>query len=58
VLDVTDKGFVVRDMVPGITVGDLQALGDAELPSCTKSDEPLFRHTGEGRYPYFHRDSG
>jgi 3-oxoadipate CoA-transferase, beta subunit len=31
VIDVTDKGFVVIDMVTGITVADLQALGDAEL---------------------------
>ena len=31
VLDVTDRGFVVRDTVPGITLADLQALGDAEL---------------------------
>jgi 3-oxoadipate CoA-transferase beta subunit len=33
VIDVTDKGFVVIDTVPGLTVGDLQALGDAELYS-------------------------
>jgi len=31
VIDVTEKGFVVRDMVPGITLADLQALGDAPL---------------------------
>ena len=31
VFDVTEKGFVVRDMVPGITLADLQALGDAPL---------------------------
>ena len=31
VLDVTEKGFVVIDMVPGIALADLQALGDAEL---------------------------
>jgi 3-oxoadipate CoA-transferase beta subunit len=31
VIDVTDKGFVVIDSVPGITLGDLQALGDTEL---------------------------
>jgi 3-oxoacid CoA-transferase B subunit len=31
VIDVTDRGFVVRDMVPGMTLGELQALGDAEL---------------------------
>jgi 3-oxoadipate CoA-transferase, beta subunit len=31
VIDVTDKGFVVIDMVPGITIADLQALGDSEL---------------------------
>jgi 3-oxoadipate CoA-transferase beta subunit len=31
VIDVTDKGFVVIDTVPGITLADLQALGDAGL---------------------------
>ena len=31
VLEVTDKGFVVRDTVPGISLTELQALGDAEL---------------------------
>ena len=31
VIDVTDKGFVVRDMAPGMTLGDLQPLGEAEL---------------------------
>ena len=31
VIDVTDKGFVVREMALGMTLGDLQALGDAEL---------------------------
>jgi 3-oxoadipate CoA-transferase beta subunit len=31
VIDVTDKGFVVRDMVPGISLAELRALGDAEL---------------------------
>ena len=31
VIDVTDQGFVVRDMVPGITLVELQTLGDAEL---------------------------
>jgi len=31
VLDVTERGFVVIDMVLGITIGELQALGDAEL---------------------------
>ncbi|MBV9554284.1 MAG: 3-oxoacid CoA-transferase subunit B, partial [Alphaproteobacteria bacterium] len=31
VLDVTERGFAVRDMVPGMTLADLQALGDAEL---------------------------
>ena len=31
VIDVTEKGFVVRDMVPGMTVADLQPLGEAEL---------------------------
>jgi len=31
VIDVTAQGFVVRDCVPGITIAELQALGDAEL---------------------------
>ncbi|HXO03213.1 MAG TPA: 3-oxoadipate CoA-transferase, partial [Stellaceae bacterium] len=31
VIDVTDKGFVVIDTVPGMTIDDLQALGDAPL---------------------------
>ena len=31
VIDVTDSGFVVIDMVPGITLADLQPLGDALL---------------------------
>jgi 3-oxoadipate CoA-transferase beta subunit len=31
VIDVTDKGFVVIDMVPGVTLAELAALGDAEL---------------------------
>ena len=31
VIDVTDLGFVVLDMVPGIALADLQALGDAKL---------------------------
>ena len=31
VLDVTERGFVVIDMVPGISLDELQALGDAEL---------------------------
>ena len=31
VIDVTGHGFVVRDMVPGMTLADLQPLGDAEL---------------------------
>jgi 3-oxoadipate CoA-transferase, beta subunit len=31
VIDVTDKGFVLRDMVPGISLAELQALGDAML---------------------------
>jgi acyl CoA:acetate/3-ketoacid CoA transferase beta subunit len=33
VLDVTERGFVVREMVPGMTISELQALGDAELYS-------------------------
>ena len=33
VIAVPDTGFVVVDTVPGITIGDLQALGDAELYS-------------------------
>jgi len=31
VIDVTDKGFVVIDTVPGISLDQLQALGDAPL---------------------------
>jgi 3-oxoacid CoA-transferase B subunit len=31
VIDVIDKGFVVRDTVPGISLAELQTLGDAEL---------------------------
>jgi 3-oxoadipate CoA-transferase, beta subunit len=31
VLDVTPKGFVVRDMVEGLTRGELQARSEAEL---------------------------
>jgi 3-oxoadipate CoA-transferase beta subunit len=31
VIEVTDKGFVVRDMVAGLSLDELQALGDAEL---------------------------
>jgi len=31
VIDVTERGFVVIDMVPGMTLGDLQPLGEAEL---------------------------
>ena len=31
VIDVTDKGFVVRDTVAGLSLDELQALGDAEL---------------------------
>jgi 3-oxoadipate CoA-transferase beta subunit len=31
VIDVTAKGFVVVDMVSGMTLAELQALGDAEL---------------------------
>ena len=31
VLDVTERGFVVRDMVPGLTLGELQARTEAEL---------------------------
>jgi 3-oxoadipate CoA-transferase beta subunit len=33
VIDVTERGFVVLDMVPGMTLGNLQALGDAPLYS-------------------------
>lgn len=31
VLDVTSRGFVVRDMVPGLTMGELQARTEARL---------------------------
>jgi 3-oxoadipate CoA-transferase beta subunit len=31
VIDVTENGFVVVDMVPGISLKELEALGDAEL---------------------------
>jgi 3-oxoadipate CoA-transferase beta subunit len=31
VIDVTDQGFVVRDMVPGLSLSDLQARTGAEL---------------------------
>jgi len=31
VIDVTERGFVVVDMAPGMTLGELRALGDAEL---------------------------
>ena len=31
VLDVTERGFVVIDTVPGVTLGDLEPLGDAKL---------------------------
>jgi len=31
VIDVIEKGFVVIDMVPGISLAELQKLGDAEL---------------------------
>src|SRR5579863_2927108 len=33
VIDVTERGFVVLDMAPGMTLGDLRALSDAELHS-------------------------
>ena len=31
VIDVTERGFVVTEMAPGITLAELQALGDADL---------------------------
>jgi 3-oxoadipate CoA-transferase beta subunit len=31
VIDVTERGFVVIDIVPGITLDELQAQGDAPL---------------------------
>ena len=31
VLDITDEGFVVRDMVPGLTLEALQDVTDAPL---------------------------
>jgi 3-oxoadipate CoA-transferase beta subunit len=31
VIDVTERGFVVIDTVPGLTIDELQVLGDAEL---------------------------
>jgi 3-oxoadipate CoA-transferase, beta subunit len=31
VLDVTDEGFAVRDMVPGLTLDALQKVTDAPL---------------------------
>jgi 3-oxoadipate CoA-transferase beta subunit len=31
VLDVTDEGFLVREMLPGMTLGDLQAASEPPL---------------------------
>ena len=64
VIDVTDKGLVVIDTVPGVTVADLQALGDAELhasrvfSSSSAKAGPTFRRPERGWMgPGFRREA-